>query len=80
MSEDIVCAHTDFRFQSVNEGNCPFCHQKMNIITRRVWGGPIRGYFHAFAEMVCSNTLCPFPDAESWEDAKNMILPKEAET
>ena len=72
--DDMVCAHTDFRFKSVNEGICPYCHQRMNIITRRVWGGSIRRYFHALAEMVCSNRLCPFPNADSWKTAESMVI------
>ena len=75
-----VCSHTDYRFQHLNKQKgpkCPYCDRTMNIITRRVWKGPINGYFHIEAEIVCSNPQCPFIPCEDWDTAYKVWKAKE---
>ena len=72
MIDELICAHTDFRFKSLNKKRpkCPYCNAEMNHIARRIWQGPINKYFHAEVELVCNNPLCPFPNANSWKQAE----------
>ena len=68
MTEEPVCAHTDYRFKSLNKKRpkCPFCGKEMNHIAKRIWQGSINKYFHAEVEIVCANPQCPFPEMKEW--------------